>query len=244
MISLGVDSNMTNNLFNEQVVPDYLTKETLEKYYREYYYYNLMKQKDNMYWMKLKDIPTVNIDAWYMVGDQYLRDSESDNLKLGRDIVQNGTYWPIATFKNDDGTVRLREGGHRIDSLRQLADIGEVSMDMELLVLQDDAKRRTCNKYYVPSPHIVSSEYHKKYEEVYLDIYKSMANGAYEFGDDGRLLLVDNANLFYISQAMFSHLLRNAFFEYREKTGEIIKPNPIFNNKELWYEEVKKDVKG
>lgn len=79
-----------------------------------------------------EDVMSKNWDTYFK--DPYLLDSASDKTKLAKSIMENGTYYPIQVVTNGDcETYTVREGNHRIASLKIGQAYGIVPEDYKIL---------------------------------------------------------------------------------------------------------------
>lgn len=87
----------------------------------------------------LNVLPSISQKTWrYFIKDPFLRDSHDDKLKLGRSVVEIGTWWPfvVAPMHEGESDLYVFEGNHRIISLKLLAMIGEISEDFKVFCLR------------------------------------------------------------------------------------------------------------
>lgn len=124
---------------------DYTLEQVYEMYNEDYINFNLrnailggvLKAE----FIPIKDLnirPRITQRTWkYFVNDPYLKEMSDDKLKLGRSIIEMGTWYPfvVAPMTKDDNTLYVFEGNHRIISLKLLAMNGEISEDFKVLCL-------------------------------------------------------------------------------------------------------------
>lgn len=221
-----------DNHFNVENIPDYLTKEKLEKFYN-WALYNLKVSPNKLEWIKPSELPYIEPRSWVVVGDAYLKNSEADNYLLAKDLLDNGTYWSINIFvdKNENNNVsyRLRDGVHRVHLIKMLNKQGLWKDDRKILVKTDELKETYTGediKFAIPSPHIVTDKFIQKYQF----LYDTVNAKGIKYLDEECEIVEFKHPTGYLCQVMFSYLLRNAFFEYQSKYGEIIKPSPYIND--------------
>lgn len=221
------------NYFDTDRIPDYCTKEKLEKFYG-YYLKNLKACPYKSKWVTLNEIEKREATSWECIGDQYLIDSKDDKTKLAMDIYQNGTYFPIFVTVAGDAPYKLRDGIHRIYAMRQLVDMGCWDKERKILIVTNEKADEPQNNeqpvYYLPL--VVKEEFKDNYSLMYK-----------ELSDKDQLTYADTEKEFaefrsgkggYLAMSCMSLLLRNAFFEYRQKYGEPISPSPVINDIEMW----------
>ena len=142
---------------NRTINPQYLyslmeparpyTMQQVEKIYHEDYLntnlYNCLFSSNDKHiqykFLSLDELnlrPTVAVKNWdtYFY-DPFLKDSAEDKMKLGLDILENGTYFPIWVFQNqpEDKTYLVKEGNHRVYSLKLAQAYGYVPKDFKIL---------------------------------------------------------------------------------------------------------------
>lgn len=219
------------NCFNIGVIPDYCEEHKLKKFY-DYYLENLKRLPYKMVWMDFEDIPFVEVRDWYIVGDKYLKNTINNKIALGLDILENGTYWPIFII-HEKGKVKLREGMHRLYTIKLLKDKG-LWDNRKILVMTDEIIPREYKEkiYFIPHYNIVNIEFLRRYKNVYKLLFKQGLKTDDREGEILRIRMKDG----YLCQAMFSFLLRNAFYDYKEKYGKTFKPSPVINNYNAWVE--------
>lgn len=206
-----------------------IDKETLEYYYNDYVTFNVKQLKDffEFEYVHPSDMiikPPEERGAWDKdYPDPYLQETADDHLDLARDILKNGTYWPLKAMKSADGRYYITEGAHRIESIQQLIATGEWT----------DEKIFTILLY----PHLHPIRLNKLDEPVTLHIPECLVKVHIRlFGDreytkvsDG-VLSCEHYDMYELICAalMYPFWLRDAFFEYKTITGNIIKPHGAF----------------
>lgn len=124
---------------------EYSLEQVYEMYNEDYINFNLRNAILNgileARFIPIKDLnirPRITQRTWkYFVNDPYLKDMHDDKLKLGRSILEIGTWYPfvVAPMTKDDDKLYVFEGNHRIISLKLLAMIGEISEDFKVMCL-------------------------------------------------------------------------------------------------------------
>lgn len=124
---------------------EYSLEQVKEMYYEDYINFNLRNAILNgvleARFIPIKDLnirPRITQRTWkYFVNDPYLKDMHDDKLKLGRSILEIGTWYPfvVAPMTKDDNKLYVFEGNHRIISLKLLAMTGEISEDFKVMCL-------------------------------------------------------------------------------------------------------------
>lgn len=156
---------------------EYSLEQVKEMYYEDYINFNLRNTILNgvleARFIPIKDLnirPRITQRTWkYFVNDPYLKDIHDDKLKLGRSILEMGTWYPfvVAPMTKDDDKLYVFEGNHRIISLKLLAMTGEISEDFKVmcLVLPTDyyTFKEETNYITLPSP--------VKYRYILEDVY-------------------------------------------------------------------------
>lgn len=211
--------------FNHDKVPNYWEKEVLDRYY-EKYIYNLGCLNMKTEWVRVKDIELTKPLGWMCLDDRFLFETMAEPEKLGRDILENGTYWAICLEK-EDGVYKIRDGIHRIYSIRHLIEIGELPEDFEMfsIIRNEEADNR---KAYSPvAPAWVSDDFVQFYSMIYKE--NSDFDESQEFFE-----LCEGTRFHYLATMMYALLLRNAMYEHKERTGEAYKGHPIINDKSAW----------
>ena len=214
------------NSFNHDVVSNYYEKEVIDKYYAKYLE-NLKQLAWETLWLPISDIEIHRPNGWMVLDDRYLYSTMRDPASLGKDIVRNGTYWCVIVEQQENGKYILKDGAHRVYSLKYLQSIGELPEDFKMLCI-DLSKRKTPSRGYracIPRKEEVSDLFKRTYPTVF-------EHADYSDGDEFGYL-TDSTYDFHAVQ-LYSLLLRNSMFEYKQKTGESYPSDPIINNEEAW----------
>lgn len=222
-----------DNYFDTILIPDYCSKQKLEKFY-DYYLYNLNASPYKMKWVALEEIEMEDILGWECVGDMYLSDSKDDKSRLAMDIYENGTYFPLFVFKQEGGLYKLRDGAHRLYAMRMLVEKGLWEKGREVLISTDeDADRYDKNEkmlFYLPVA--VKDEFKENYSFLYKELYSNLPLIHPDLEKEFAEYRTSGGR--YLAVSCMSLLLRNALFEYKQKTGVPIKPSPVINVYENW----------
>lgn len=232
----------------------YSLKQVEEMYYEDYINFNLRNAILNgvvtARFIPIKDLnirPRITQRTWkYFVNDPYLKDMHDDKLKLGRSILEIGTWYPfvVAPMTKDDDKLYVFEGNHRIISLKLLAMTGEISEDFKVmcLVLPTDyyTFKEETNYITLPSP--------VKYRYILEDVYgcdilanQELLNKTLDkVKSDGEILIND-----YTVEAVGTKMsdiigvvhayplfLRDLIYLHDSK----VLPSPIINNEEKFKE--------
>ena len=188
---------------------------------------------------------TITQKTWrQFVNDPFLHDAHDDKLKLGRSIMEIGTWYPfvVAPMSKDDNKLYVFEGNHRIVSLKLLAMSGEISEDFKVMCLRLPLNFKTyklvCKDIVLPSP--------VKYRYILEDMYgcdllvsdellKKTLNAIKE---DGEVMVNDytvEATTTLMSDILgvvhaYPIFLRDLIYLHDSK----VKPSPIINNEEVF----------
>ena len=125
------------------------TKEDIKKMYYEHYTFNLKQLiKSNRLgysFLYLKDLllrPYTSQKHWHPnTNNKSLNSNVFDKLKLGRNILENGTYWIYAIVTRPEvSNYIVKYGNHRIASLKLLQVKKEVPEDYKIFCFTCDEK--------------------------------------------------------------------------------------------------------
>lgn len=125
------------------------TKEDIKKMYYEHYTFNLKQLiKSNRLgysFLYLKDLllrPYTSQKHWHPnTNNKSLNSNVFDKLKLGRNILENGTYWIYAVVTRPEvSNYIVKYGNHRIASLKLLQVKKEVREDYKVFCFTCDEK--------------------------------------------------------------------------------------------------------
>ncbi len=227
--------NVMDNYFDITMVPDYCKKGFLISVY-EQYLYNLKISPYKTEWVSPYEIVAPEIQEWTCIGDKYLEDSKDDKSRLSMDIYQNGTYYPLIVEATNGNPYRLRDGIHRKYAMQMLIENGLWQKDKRVLVLTE-----TDHEHYSKGgelvyhlPMMVVDEFKDNYKYIYDEL---LNNGNIKYIDEKKHFAeYRTRSKGYLAIACISLLLRNAMFDYRKKTGDVIKPADVFNNYNAWKE--------
>lgn len=221
------------NLFNDEFVPNYNSKEIIDKFYNAYLY-NLRISDMEFRWVKLDDIEKREVKSWHIIGDKFLKDTKRDRMKLAEDLIENGTYWPIYLSEKIGLEYPIKDGLHRVWSLQQAQKKGIVGPDKKVLaVIRKTTDRKPEKKRYkLPSPLSISSTMLGIYFANYRGILKSKNMN---YTDSSKLLIFDENQMGETPTLIYSLLLRNAIFEYNQSSDTKFKGAKVINDEEAFY---------
>ena len=169
----------------------------------------------NDYNFNLEEVSKKSCTDWStaVIQNEYLQLYQESKIELGRDIIKNGLYFPFIIGTNQmSNELPVIFGKHRLYSLLLNPD---ETKDMEFL--------------FIIFPHGFD----------YFDTYKSNQNNDYQKNEIICTYLhpsyswsiyeykTNQENVIFSEFSNFSDHLPDQMFQYRD----IIKPNPIFNNK-------------
>jgi hypothetical protein len=127
------------------------TYDEIYNFYNEDYINFTLKnvlQASLMYakFIPIKDLhirPSATRRSWkfYDKDPWLLNDYSKDKCKLGRDIVEKGTFWPFVLEQRDGKDLYVLEGNHRIVSLKLLVASGELSEDYKVLCIWENKEK-------------------------------------------------------------------------------------------------------
>lgn len=223
-----------DNYFDIKKVQDYCNKEFLLFVYN-CYLYNLKRLSTKTKWIWLTEIEDHQLRSWTCIGDKYLEDSKDDKMKLAMDIYENGTYFPIFLKKELARPYILRDGGHRLRAMRLLVEKGFWDESKKIMVATDEQIETEYNKENIfLIPLMVTDEFKANYKAVYEEFFQQEN---IEYYDENKYFAKFRTERFgYLATACISLLLRNAFFEYKTKYGDVIETSPVINEYEAWKE--------
>jgi len=245
-------------------IPFY-TEGKIVELYNEHYLFNIKnlarvqdKLRINYKWLTIEEIrikPTILAKSWdFYFEDAYLKDCVEDKTYLAREIVDNGTFWPVVCQEMlDDKGYMTAEGTHRLISLK-LLDLYEGLPGFKLLSLiirdrYDNFKHNATSELIgfpirQRIPYVVKYDYLKKDDPITINNMKS--NG-YIFVDKEREVMEFTAKTYtdviYANQ-IFPHWLRDIFYRAREEYGLEMKGADIINNEESWEEMLRCSVRS
>lgn len=220
------------NLFNEEFIPSYSSKEIIDKFY-EAYLENLRKSPMDLRWVRLRDIEKRPARSWHVIGDKFLENSKEDNMSLARDIIENGTYWPVYLGEKVDGIHPVKDGLHRVNVLQTAQEEGLMGQDEKILAVirGSKAKKKRKELYKIPSPLSISYVL----LGLYIRYYKKAARSKpIPYTDNTKLFVYHEDDYGEIPTMMYSLLLRNAIFEYNQNNDEKFKGAKVINDEEAY----------
>jgi hypothetical protein len=203
------------------------TREILEGFY-SLYLENLRKLPYGMKWASLDEIWPVDAGDWEISDSGIVGSIDVGQTETAPDLPETGTYWPLFVIQETNG-YRLRDEGYRVQAYRELAAEGK--WNKKLLVVTDKPvgdgtlKRIT---YTIPAPRILTDGFKIPRFAVY-----NNKPATAESQDNPYVVPYESEDGYSVAM-VWSHLLQFAFFEYGERTGELIKPSPVINDVEAW----------
>jgi len=246
---------VSNPTYNNQSVKRVFTDEEVLEMYVEDYINNTLKNLIKSGCVVAKFLPLKDINVYvhaldknwnYFHSDQFLTDSDIDKTQLGRDIYENGTYWPVVVSPlngGDPDRLYCFEGTHRIVSLKLNQMMGIVPEDFKVLCLcyEENYEHVMCSQSNLPI------EKRFKARSVIEVLYGNQvltSDDAYNeavdtcIKDHGSLIneYTIEWNTKTISDAVFAaqtypHWLRDLIYPIRD----VVKPSAILNNEELFW---------
>lgn len=203
----------------------------IKNFYENFYLFNI-KQLCNIGfyydWRKIEDVLCCeqkkinngqNFEI-YSQRDYFLNYYKKNKINLGKDIIKNGTFWPLFLCDN-----YLMEGFHRVYSLKLLKDIIEFDKKFLCLNIPYDLNIYLSNKNLLDLEDLENP----------INYYKVDLSGS---------VILDktkNSYTIFIETLKFSgDFLNNRIFQINKEYPNYIKPNPVFNNEKL-FEQFLKD---
>lgn len=203
----------------------------IKNFYENFYLFNI-KQLCNIGfyydWRKIEDVLCCeqkkinngqNFEI-YSQRDYFLNYYKKNKINLGKDIIKNGTFWPLFLCNN-----YLMEGFHRVYSLKLLKDITEFDKKFLCLNIPYDLNIYLSNKNLLD-----------------LEDLENPIN-YYRIDLSGSVILdkTKNSYTIFMETLKFSgDFLNNRIFQINKEYPNYIKPNPVFNNEKL-FEQFLKD---
>lgn len=188
---------------------------------------------------------TLNKNWNYFHGDPFLLDVHENKLDLGRDILNNGTYWPVVIspiHDNRPDKFYVFEGGHRVVSLKLLALEGEVPDDFKILCLEFpcDYNILSVEQMYFPlkNKFLIRGSLETLYgcnilvdENKLKEVYQAIETDGNKLIDDYTLeYTANNYEAMIDGTQIYPHYLRDLIYTVREE----IKPSPIINDEKIF----------
>jgi hypothetical protein len=203
----------------------------IKNFYENFYLFNI-KQLCNIGfyydWRKIEDVLCCeqkkinngqNFEI-YSQRDYFLNYYKKNKINLGKDIIKNGTFWPLFLCDN-----YLMEGFHRVYSLKLLKDITEFDKKFLCLNIPYDLNIYLSNKNLLDLEDLENP----------INYYKVDLSGS---------VILDktkNSYIIFMETLKFSgDFLNNRIFQINKEYPNYIKPNPVFNNEKL-FEQFLKD---
>jgi len=231
--------NLTANdgILLETMYDNAYNKDTLFNLY-ELAMSNIAESMDTAIWIDVRElsfVKTHKATGWAIIGDKWLTDSKEDNMKLGRSIRDNGTYWPLFLKYNDDPETMeeqkyiILDGIHRIVVMYKLYEMGEWPVEKKILAYITNADQSDVTvqrKYKSPSELLLSSG------TIKFRIQDSKKLIDLPF-DDKTLLTKRMSASAKGSISKWSLILRNNIFEYEKRSKKIFYGHPLINDYSL-----------
>lgn len=227
-IEAEISQDENYNLFNEEFIPCYATKDNLDIFY-EAYLYNLRLNPNEMIWLNPKEIEDKPVTQWSVIGDQYLKNNSS--IDLAQDIMENGTYWPLFV-KREGGRILLSDGIHRLNSIKRAQKEGIWPKDKKVLAfVRTNEKYEKAIKYKIPSPlaldHKLLGFFYRYYKAILLD--------STSYTDKSRLLCYREDRMGDAPLVIMALLMRNAIYEYNKYGLNKFQGAEVINNEEAFH---------
>ena len=226
--------NSGSRLIDIERFPEYIKPDFLSKMY-EYYMDNLKLMDMNYFrWISPSEIPKTKVKQWDIIGDKFLKNTINDKISLAKSIMEHGSFWDIRINENDDGTIDIREGGHRAESIRMAYEQGIWSADKKIFTIVTGVNEgKSFNKAIIPSFDIVSEVFISKFIAPY---YRLIKNNKYEeYADEDKIGIHSNFSP-YTGMIFWSILMRNAIFERNDKYPGKFKGSPIISEEDCYNE--------
>lgn len=203
----------------------------IKNFYENFYLFNI-KQLCNIGfyydWRKIEDVLCCeqkkinngqNFEI-YSQRDYFLNYYKKNKINLGKDIIKNGTFWPLFLCDN-----YLIEGFHRVYSLKLLKDIIEFDKKFLCLNIPYDLNIYLSNKNLLDLEDLENP----------INYYKVDLSGS---------VILDktkNSYTIFMETLKFSgDFLNNRIFQINKEYPNYIRPNPIINDEKL-FEQFLKD---
>lgn len=150
-----VNENMDNKYLiygAQEHKRNYSIEDIYDMYNNDYINFNLKNIAQSgaldLRYVLLKNLnirSTVGENRWEsFFTDPYLKEMGDDKLKLGRDVIKNGIYFPffIMDDAEEEGQMTIYEGNHRGLSLKLLQFLGEIDENYKVpcLILPEKLK--------------------------------------------------------------------------------------------------------
>lgn len=206
----------------------------IKNFYENFYLFNI-KQLCNIGfvydWRKIEDILCCDqkkIDNGknfeiYGQRDYFLNYYKKNKINLGKDIIKNGTFWPIFLCNN-----YLMEGFHRVYSLKLLKDVMDFDKNFLCLNIPYDLNNFLSNKEILIN--MVDLEHPLKY---------------YKLNLSNQIILDESKNSYVILMEILKFsgdFLNNCIFEINKKYPNYIKPSLILNDEKLFEKYLKDEL--
>lgn len=226
--------------------PDY-TKEEILIFYNQYIQ-NLIDSPFEFIWLHPKEIKLINDKnrTWesIRIKDPYIDKYVENKKELGLDILNNGTYWPLSVYK-ENNSYFISEGVHRLESINMLIQDNEWG-DKEMLCM-------IIPKEFDFSTHTKKEKFKQEIYNINVPMYNikdnSFVNRIYSYLQDNKNNInkirqakegeiinfeVNNLRHYYSAFKLMPRFLRHIFYYYDNTHNDRIPPNELINGKSLF----------
>lgn len=223
-------------------------------YYNEHYIHNLRNilEVEDIYfeWVSIDDMEireqALEFSWFNYFDDGFVAESFSDRTKIARDIIENGTYWPLVVMKGEK-TFTIYEGSHRIISAKLMQASGEWDGRKFLCMVSKEEVpsmqggpvgfKKLPRKMRARAPYIC-----KFYDFGYIN--DSNRSAIMDIMKDRNIVFIDDKkeiieyDIYTYSELLqstqsFPHWLRDLFYHFKED-GVVIKGNEIINSEKAF----------
>ena len=172
---------------------------------------------------------------WKLIAerDKFIDQWKDNQVLLAKDILKHGNYFPFWVYREDDGSIHISEGIHRLDSIHQAIELG-IWTSQRIFCIEMDKRWdiETPVEPELPLP---------QHLEVNLPAY-NIEYGWYEkifnlqlskfdnidrlraLKEDGNFkITISSYDEYFNTCKVYHKLLRHALFKYMDTTGERIK---------------------
>lgn len=212
-------------------------KEKLEEFY-SYYIKNLslIPFKTQFVHPKNMHLRQLNDRGWIIdsLKDAYINEAKNDRTLLAKEILQNGTYWPIWLYKENDDLI-VSEGIHRIDSIKQLIELNKwgdkelfsIIIPKELDVSEGNEKSFDVPikpiYVYMPVFNIEDKDLYYYRFKRYIVAYRENIDRFHTMKKDGCIKVkINNFLDYFYTFKIYHKFLRHAFYKYKLNNNDLI----------------------
>jgi hypothetical protein len=172
--------------------------------------------------------------------DKFINES-SDVLSIGKDIFENGTFWPLVISKEKNGVIEIQDGVHRASSLALMTLLDNRYKNSEIFCLIFDyekfgmyydhintvvstIKRYKDRTYFfmdtitltVPDPDVFNN-----FTDFFSDALHGLKRRARRVNNDGTFLLdTNNYSEYYLVITAYALMLRNSIDHYNKNNPD------------------------